>query len=425
MSVALQQEQAVLGALLLGGDWYAAADFTYGDWTGANHADVYAAIAGCVEDQEPVDVVTVATRLERMGREWDGCLSYLFDLTGGALSPRSLETYARHMAGEIARRKARQALTVALNALSQDGDAMEAVARAQEALEATTRVREVTLSDAITAAQGAATQARDNAAKGGTAGAPVGLPFVDTRTGGFQPGRLWVVAGRPGAGKSAWCLQAGIHAAKRGHRVAMVSLEMGAAELATRVLAQHLGVSATLVTLGEKEAVTQVLHDPDIGRLRPLPFTVSTDLHHAGDLIAAMGKWSRQGVQVVIVDYLQRLAGGEGNTRNEQLGDITRRVKRAALSLGLCVVVVSSLNRGSEREARKPVLADLRESGDIEYDADVVVGLQRVGLEDAPVYDVELGLLKNRTGRLGWAKEPFRFDARTQKFMEQDGREIR
>ena len=215
-------EQSVLGSLLLGGDWYAAADFEYRDWTGAHNGDVYAAIAGCVEEGEPVDVVTVGTRIEAMGRWWDDCTSYLLGLTDAAISPTALDVYARHLAGEIAKRKAVAALSTALKTVTEGGDAMDAVARAQEALEATVKGGAVTLSDAITAAQGVARQARENAARGGTAGAPVGIPFVDSRTGGFQPGRLWVVAGRPGAGKSAWCLQAGIHAAKRGHRVAMV-----------------------------------------------------------------------------------------------------------------------------------------------------------------------------------------------------------
>ena len=76
------------------------------------------------------------------------------------------------------------------------------------------------------------------------------------------------------------------------------------------------------------------------------------------------------------------------------------------------------------RAAARMRRSSLRESGDIEYDADVVVGLQRAGLDDAPVYAVELGFLKNRMGRLGWAREPFQFDARTQRFMEPDRREV-
>lgn len=416
-------EQAVLGALLIGGDWHAASSLTATDWTEPKHRDVYAAIAGCVEHGEPLDVVSVAERMERAGTLGDHGLEYLAALASGSTGVATLEHHVRQVRAESARRRALVALQRAQRELAEGGDASAVLAQAQTALLAEAPADALPFSTVVTSALEAAEAARDLGLRGGTPGAPTGMPFVDQRTGGMAPGRLWVVAGRPGAGKSAWVLQAAAHAARREWPVAFVSLEMGAPELGMRAIAQATGVSATGLMLGDPRAVGQ-LGDARVAEMRSLPFLLDTRTHRVDDLMQAAAKWRRGGTKLVVVDYLQRIAGGQGNTRNEQLGDVTRRLKRLCLDLDLCVVLVSSLNRGSERDNRNPVLADLRESGDIEFDADVVVGLRRAGLDDAPVYDVEIGILKNRSGRIGWAKQPYRFDGRSQKFMEPALREV-
>ena len=414
--VAYQAERDVLGQLLRGADWSEARVLCADDFERADHRLLYAAIAELAEDDAPIDLVTVGERLEatgqleRVGWEYMGVLA-----ADAPLAP--IETRVSLVRRESRKRSALVALAAAQRAVMGGEDPAAALANAAEALEGRETPGPLSMAAVVEKGLEAADLAASRSRMGGTAGAPTGIPFVDQRTGGFQPGRVWVLAGRPGAGKSAFALQASIHAAKRGHGVALVSLEMGAPELGIRAIAQHAGVSATMLTLGDPRGI-EALDQARVNELRPIPLRVDTETHQIADLLAGLASLSRSGTRVVVIDYLQRVVGGEGSKRHEQLGDITRRLKRAALRHGLCVVVVSSLNRENERDKRRPGLSDLRESGDIEYDADVVIGLHRTGLDDTPAYDVEIGILKNRTGRIGWAREPFSFDARYQRFME-------
>jgi replicative DNA helicase len=414
-------EQAVLGALLIGGDWHEAAMLTAEDFQVQRHRDVFAAMAALAEDGAALDVVSVAERMDARGTLGEDGLGELGHLAT-AVPSRAVEPYVRMLRGYTAKRRAQAALRRAQEALVHDEDPARVLAEAQAAILADVPANASPIAQAVTAGIEAS---RAALARGGMPGAPTGVPFIDRRTGGMAPGRLWVIAGRPAAGKSAFALQAAAHAAAQGHGVAFVSLEMGAAELGIRAISQHLQMSATALTMGDARVLAEAEGSARLDTLRAIPMVVDTSTHRIAELSQRIALWSRAGTKVVIVDYLQRLGGGQGNTRNEQLGDITRRLKRLCLDLGMCVAIVSSLNRGSEREDRDPNLSDLRESGDIEYDADVVIGLRRVGLDDVPEYDVRVGILKNRSGRIGWCNEPFTFDARFQRFYERNSETYR
>lgn len=417
MIAALEAEQDVLGQLLRGADWTEARVLTASDFEEPRHRTLFAAIAELAEDDAPIDLITVGERLENSRRLDAVGFEYMGSLAMNA-TYAPLDGRVALLRRESRRRQALHAIEAAQRAVMRGDDPATALLSIAESLQGAEVRGALPIAAVLQHGLEAAERAVEQGRRHGVAGAPTGIPFVDNRTGGFQPGRLWVVAGRPGAGKSAFALQAAIHAAKRGHGVAFVSLEMGAPEIGIRAIAQQAQVSATMLTLGDPRGLEAV----DRGRLAEVtsaPFLLDTDTHQIGELLAGMARLVRAGTQVVFVDYLQRIAGGEGAKRHEQIGDITRRLKRAALRLGVCVVLVSSLNRENERDKRRPVLSDLRESGDIEFDADVVMALNRIGLDDAPAYDVDIGLLKNRSGRIGWAKEPFSFDARYQRFMEQ------
>lgn len=414
--IADEAERDVLGQLLRGADWTEARRLVADDFERAEHRALFGAIAELAEDDVAIDLIAVGERLERTGRLERVGWEYMGSLTADA-GYAPIETRVSLVLRESRKRQALATLAKAQLAVAKGDDPADVLASAAEALQGDETDGPLPMAAVVEKGLAAADLAVSQARFGGTAGAPTGIPFIDSRTGGFQPGRLWVIAGRPAAGKSALALQASIHAAKRGHRVAMVSLEMGAPELGIRAIAQHAGVSATMLTLGDPRGV-EALDHARVGELRPLPMSVDTDTHQIGDLLAGIARQARAGAKLVVIDYLQRIVCGAGQKRHEQLGDITRRLKRAALRNGVCIAVVSSLNRENERDKRRPAISDLRESGDIEYDADVVIALNRTGLDDAPAYDVEVGILKNRTGRIGWAKDPFTFDARYQRFME-------
>ena len=415
-------EQAILGALLLGCDWHTASVLTAEDFSDAAHRRIYGAIAGVAEDGGPVDIITVAEWLENAGDlESANGMAYLGELAGGVSGGAALPAYVGLLQDHAKRRRAHAALTASLQELAAGGDPADVLARAQLVLSADVAGEGIRLADVIESATQAAAQAQADY-KAGTGGATTGIPYLDERTGGLRGGRLWVIAGRPGAGKSALGIQALIHAAKRGIPGALVSLEMGAAEIGIRMLAQHLGLSATRLSAGHDEEVS-ALDGPRVATLRGLPVIFDQTAYRVSDILQRAAAWKRRhGIRLLVIDYLQRVEGGKGSSRNEEIGDVVRRLKRLALELDICVACIASLNRMSERENRRPGLMDLRESGDIEFDADVVVALRRTDMEDAPVYDVDVGILKNRTGRVGWAGTPLSFDARHQTFREIDTR---
>ncbi|MGE0295036.1 MAG: replicative DNA helicase [Hyphomonadaceae bacterium] len=421
MSAQFAAEQAILGALLVGHDWHTASVLSADDFQAESERLIYGAISGVIEDGGDVDIITVAEWLEQAGQlARVGGMEYL-----GVLAQNStgamLPAYVGLLLDHARRRRAHGALMAALKELSAGGDPADVLASAQAALGADQEPGGIPLAAVIDRAAEAALRAQEES-RDGTAGAYTGVPFIDDFTGGLRGGRLWVIAGRPGAGKSAFGIQALIHAAKRGVPGALVSLEMGAAETGVRILAQHLGVSATRLSAGRDEEVAE-LGGPRVAALRSLPVVFDQTAYRISDILQRAGQWQRQhGIKLLVVDYLQRVEGGKGSSRNEEIGDVVRRLKRLSLELDLCVVTIASLNRMSERENRRPVLADLRESGDIEFDADVVIALRRAAVEDTPVYDVEAGIIKNRTGRVGWASAPLQFDARHQTFREIDAR---
>ena len=415
-------EQSILGALLLGCDWHTASVLTAEDFSDPAHRRIYGAIAGVVEDGGPVDIITVAEWLETAGDlERVNGMAYLGELAGGASGDATLPAYVGLLIDHAKRRRAHAALAASLRELAAGGDPADVLTRAQAALSADTDGGATTLAGVIDNAEKSARQAQQEA-RDGVIGARTGIPFIDERTSGMRGGRLWVLAGRPGAGKSVLGIQALIHAAKHGIPGALVSLEMGAAEIGIRMLAQHLGISATRLSAGH-DAEVAALDGPRVASLRGLPVIFDQTAYRVSDILQRAAAWKRRhGIRLLVVDYLQRVEGGKGSSRNEEIGDVVRRLKRLALELDICVACIASLNRMSERENRRPVLADLRESGDIEFDADVVLALRRADMEDAPVYDVDIGILKNRTGRVGWAATPLSFDARHQTFREIDTR---
>lgn len=236
----------------------------------------------------------------------------------------------------------------------------------------------VSMRDAAVRAMEAAEAAMK--ADGQLLGLPTGVEELDRVLGGLHSPDLVVVGARPGMGKSALLGTIARAAAARGTGVLIYSLEMGADQLAAREIAAHTGLSADRQRKG---------------RLAPSDFTVMLEAQQA---IAALPIWiddnpgtsiarirgrarrlkRRHGLGLIIIDYLQLLLGGKHEYRVQEMSKITRDLKAMALELQMPVVALSQLNRDVERrEDKRPMLADLRESGSIEQDADVILFLYR------------------------------------------------
>jgi replicative DNA helicase len=238
-----------------------------------------------------------------------------------------------------------------------------------------------------------------------------GLADLDRKLIGWRPGRLYVVAARPGMGKTGFALSTAAAACQAGARVAIYSLEMAGEELLIRLAAGLSGVDSQRVegrALNEREYAAVV---DALAAVHRWPLVVSED---PDDTIARIRAKARRAhaqrpLDLVIVDYLQ-LAEGSGETRSAQVGDVARGLKKLARELGVPVIAPAQLNREVEGRASKvPMLSDLRESGEIEQAADVVAFLYRPEYYDATDKPGigEIHIAKQRGGPTGVVSAAF------------------
>lgn len=275
----------------------------------------------------------------------------------------------------------------------------------------------------------AAISALEERIAGREAKTPTGWRMLDRHTkGGWSNGNMIVIAGRPGTGKTAFGITAAKAVARAGIPVGIISLEMSDAELGHRFLAQESRIdwgkfdNESQPSEGEMRRMVS-----GAGNFGKLPITVwEGNSASIGTIAAKARRWARNGVRMIIIDYLQLITGNPKRERREQVGEISRGIKALARELKIPVMVLAQLNRDIEKDkARKPKLSDLRESGDIEQDADFVGMLYRTDNRDEefeaynPVINVSLHIAKQRSGMAN-IDLPFAFNRELTEFAEQE-----
>ena len=281
-----------------------------------------------------------------------------------------------------------------------------------------------TFYEALQAGLGAIETAQEVArASGGIVGAPTTIPVIDDRLRGLHGGKLIILAARPSLGKTALALQAAQGAATAGHPVGICSLEMGADEIALRSFAHRFQVNGSGLSFGDPEdveALTRKIaaNNERAEEFKRLPIYLDADTFDIGGIVARITEWHRKyAIKFAVVDHLQLIEWPEGKNRNDGLGDITRSLKLLAKRLDIPVMLLCQLNRSVEKENRRPKLADLRDSGNIEQDADIVCALHG-DLETADgAREIDMGLLKHRGGQVGWVGRMV-FNGQTQTFRK-------
>lgn len=241
---------------------------------------------------------------------------------------------------------------------------------------------------------------------GGLKGVSTGFTNLDRITSGLQDNRLYVIAGRPAQGKSSFCLQLAHHASAAGVRTVFYSLEMPNLELAGRLAAEQGRFDAGAFSRGTAVETDFQKATIAIRQTHKLPLVFVDHLCSLSDLVASAHRHYEAGARLLIFDYLQRIRiPNFKGTRNDLVTEISLTLKDLAMSLKIPVVAAAQLNRGSEKEGRRPSLADLRDSGSIEQDADFVGLLHSEGGQS------EESLLlvgKNRSGDTGVLSFTFR-----------------
>mgnify|MGYP002652387620 CR=1 FL=1 len=232
---------------------------------------------------------------------------------------------------------------------------------------------------------------------------PTPWPTLDEElAGGLHPGRSYVIGGRPGEGKSLVGTNIALDAAMHGYRVLVFSVEMGSVEVAARIYSAGSGAHYGQITRRSLEA-----HDGErlrafVAQNRTIPLYLVDRSDITVDYVASRCRTMkrRTGLDVVVVDYLQLLRESDPRQpRERQVAHISRTLKVLARELDCAVIIACQLNRNAAQANRKPALSDLRESGAIEQDADVVILLHHEVIEDMPTGYVNFVIAKNRTGK--------------------------
>lgn len=447
---AVDVEKSVLGAMMLEREaipkaiQVISADAFYS----ARHEKIYAAMLTLFERGDPVDLVTLTNELKRREQLDDvGGGYYLSELTTEVASAANVEYHARIIAEKSLLRKMIETMTTVV------GEAYEPGADAFELLdEAESKIFQVSDNQLRKAAAPINEVVKDtleqlesiHGQEGGITGVPSGFRKLDDLTSGWQPSDLIIIAARPSMGKTAFSLACGLNAATHPERpasVAIFSLEMGAQQLAQRLLTSEARVDA-------QRARTGRMKDEDWQKLARAAGKLSDASLFIDDtpglsVLELRAKCRRlkaeHGLDLVVVDYLQLMqasASKRTQNREQEIAHISRSLKGLAKELDVPVLALSQLNRGVENRGgdKRPQLSDLRESGSIEQDADVVAFIYRAERYGITVDDqgnstegmAEIIIGKQRNGPIGTVELAFvdryaRFENLTTRYNDGPG----
>ena len=411
----LLAEQSALGGMLLSKD--AVADVTGilrgPDFYVPKHEVIYEALLALYARGEPTDAITVTDQLTKMGDlQRAGGAEYLHTITSIVPTAANASFYAEIVAEKALLRRLVEAGTrIVQMGYAGEGEAVDLVNSAQSEIYGVTGADQandyVPLSDAVTAAIEEIEKAKMS--EGGMMGVPTGFAELDEKTNGFAPGQMIIVAARPAMGKSTLALDiARSGSVGAGATTVFFSLEMGRAEIAMRLLAAEASIPMQTLRKGAldqrdftKLAATQA-------RINEAPLFIDDSPNLTLVEIRAKCRRLKQrhNLKMVVIDYLQLLSSGKRvESRQQEVSEFSRALKLLSKELEVPVVALSQLNRASEQRSDKmPAISDLRESGSLEQDADMVILLHRESSyeKDNPrAGEADLILAKQRNGPTG------------------------
>lgn len=369
------------------------------------HQHLFTAIQRLTQEGHAVDLVTLATDRERLGLGAD-CIPEICNISREAYSTYHFPTHAAVL---FAQYKSRCLMKLGLELQSPNGrEPDEMIALAEDRLYALTEQTTMNTPTAIAEDTDRLQTRLNEATQTGQriTGIETGFKRLDNLTLGLHPSELTILAARPAQGKSAMALTIARHVALQGTAVALFSLEMGRSQLMDRLLMQQSGLAGDKVRGGVLTAEEMQTAMEALAALRQLPIYIDDS---AGLSTLELRQKVRklvykQGVRLVIVDYLQLMTTEVSShaTRENEVSKISRALKTLAQELKVPIIALSQLNREMERgaEVREPRLSDLRESGAIEQDADMVLMLHDSVHKHFPEERM-LILAKQRSGATG------------------------
>ena len=413
----VEAEQAVIGAILLAGEVFdQVADTLRGDeFFLEKHRTIYRAMCEAYDDGEPIDLVTVSNRLRAEGMlEEVGGIGYLTELATATPTAANVMHYVRIVTDHAIHRRVLQQVQGFLAVAGKVESGAELVQKMQMVTasledEVAPKKDFISISTALVEAYDRIEQMAANPDDRGITGLASGFPDLDRMTAGFHKGDMIIVAARPSVGKTAFALNIAQNVGKAGETVALFSLEMPTSQLVQRMLCAEANIDASRMRTGYLEPNDWTKLTAAIGTLSERKiFIDDSAVITANEIRAKCRRLKKEhGLGLVIVDYLQLIHPGARRRENRQVevAEISRSLKQIAKELDVPVIALSQLSRSVEqRQDKRPMLSDLRESGSIEQDADIVAFLYRddyYNQESEKKNLLEIIIAKQRNGPVG------------------------
>lgn len=423
----IEAEEAVLGSLLIDPDAIlrVASFLDYKDFFVERNGWIYAAIRDLHDRHEPSDLVTLSDELERRNKLYEiGGPAHLTNLINATPTSVHAEHYGRIIERTaLLRRLIGAASQIAVMAYEDQSDADKIADRAEEVLRlARGKSRNGGLKHFGTMLIDQCDRVDYIRTNGAPSGLMTGLIDLDKILRGLKGGNVVIMAGRPGTGKSSLAATVAVNAAKMGHKVGIFTLEMSQDELCRRILSMESDLDSYKITDGDMSNEEAMLVEKTASELSELPiFIDDSPAITLGYLRSqAMKLHAEVGLDLLVIDYLQLMTGAKGANRQAEIGEISRGIKQLAKELNIPIIPCAQLSREVERRMdKRPILSDLRESGDIEQDADIVLFIYRDELYNKDTEfpnQAELIIAKHRDGATG--KVDVFFKKHTTKFTD-------
>ena len=412
----IEAEQAVLGAIFLEPSSLTVASeiLIPEDFYRASHQKIFNAMLKLSDEGKVVDLVTVTEDLAAAKLIEDtGGVSYLSELAGSVPTAANIEYYARIVEEKsLLRRLIRTATEIASDGYSREDEVEALLSEAEKNILAVAQRKNAgsfhNIKDVLVRTYDNIEEMHNRV--GDITGISTGFAELDRMTAGFQRNDLIIVGARPSVGKTAFALNIAANVAtKTSENVAIFSLEMGAEQLVMRMLCSEGNIDAQRLRTGS-------LTDDDWGKLTMAMGSLSnsgifiddTPGVRISDIRSKCRRLQQEhGLGMILIDYLQLILGSgrSGENRQQEVSEISRSLKQLARELKVPVIALSQLSRGVEqRQDKRPMMSDIRESGSIEQDADIVAFLYRDDYYDKESENkniIEIIIAKQRNGPTG------------------------
>jgi len=431
----VEAEEAVLGSLLIDPEaLFHVSPFLKGeDFYIQKNAWIYEAILALHERREPVDFVTLCDELERREQlEEVGGAAYITQLINAVPSAIHVESYGHIVEQAAVRRRLISAASQIAQLAYQEAEEIDqTVDRAEQALFSVSQRR---ITRDLAPIQEVMRRYYDRieylyAHQGEPLGVPTGYVDIDRLLGGFQRSDFVIIAARPSVGKTSLCLSMARNAARHGQHTAIFSLEMSSEQIVQRLVSAETGIDSQRLRLGDLRGEEEwSLFVQATGKLADLPIFIDDTPSISALQLRTKSRrlHAEHGLDLIFVDYLQLMTGDtRSENRVQEVSYISRSLKAIARELDLPVVAASQLSRAVEqRTDKKPMLSDLRDSGSLEQDADVVMFIYRDELyhpETEKQHIADIIVAKHRNGPTGTIQLFFR--SRLAQFLDAETRQ--